>query len=93
MEFEENQQPQHNHSHAIKPDKAAESGQIQEHIQKALEHLSGKERSVFVLRHYQDLPLKEIAGVLQISIGSVKSLLFRAIKKMQAAVCSNTRVI
>jgi RNA polymerase sigma-70 factor (ECF subfamily) len=38
---------------------------------------------VFSLRHYQDLPLKEIAAVLEITEGTVKSTLFRSIRKLQ----------
>jgi RNA polymerase sigma-70 factor (ECF subfamily) len=65
------------------PDRKAEAGVMQEHIDRALETLSPQERSVFVLRHYHDLPLKEIAGTMKIAEGSVKSYLFRAIKRLQ----------
>ena len=34
---------------------------MQAHIHKALDKLSPRERTVFTLRHYQDLPLREIA--------------------------------
>ncbi len=56
---------------------------IQEHIERALTALSPQERSVFVLRHYHHLQLKEIAETLKIAEGSVKSYLFRAIKRLQ----------
>ena len=65
------------------PEKGAESGIIQEHIEHALKALSPQERSVFVLRHYHQLQLKEIAEALKIAEGSVKSYLFRAIKRLQ----------
>lgn len=65
------------------PEKVAEAGVIQGHIDRALESLSPQERSVFVLRHYHDLPLKEIASTMKIAEGSVKSYLFRAIKRLQ----------
>jgi RNA polymerase sigma-70 factor, ECF subfamily len=65
------------------PEKDLESVNIQKHIDEALKKLTPRERSVFVLRHYNDLILKEIGEVLNISEGTVKSLLFRAIKRMQ----------
>lgn len=65
------------------PERSANSRMIQHHIELALSKLAKKERSVFVLRHYQDLPLKEIAALLNIAEGTVKSLLFRAIRRLQ----------
>ena len=65
------------------PERSAEAGLIQKHINKALQRLTPRERSVFVLRHYNDLPLKEIAQILKISEGTVKSMLFRAIQRLQ----------
>lgn len=65
------------------PQRDLESKAIQKHIEEAMQKLTPRERSVFVLRHYNDLILKEIGEVLNISEGTVKSLLFRAIKRMQ----------
>ncbi len=61
------------------PEQQVAAGQIQEHIQQALRTLAPRQRSIFVLRHYHDLPLKEIAGILGVSLGTVKSQLFRAL--------------
>jgi RNA polymerase sigma-70 factor (ECF subfamily) len=38
---------------------------------------------VFVLRHYHDLPLREIADTMQIAEGTVKSHLFRALQRLR----------
>ena len=65
------------------PDRIAEGSLIQRRIEHALGRLSPRERAVFVLRHYHDLPLKQIAGSLRISEGAVKSFLFRAIQRLQ----------
>jgi RNA polymerase sigma-70 factor (ECF subfamily) len=65
------------------PESSVEAGMIQGHIESALTALSPQERSVFVLRHYHHLQLKEIAETLKIAEGSVKSYLFRAIKRLQ----------
>ena len=65
------------------PEKIAEAGLMQSHIDGALDRLTAKERSIFVLRHYSDLPLKEIAEIHDVQIGTVKSMLFRTIQKLQ----------
>lgn len=65
------------------PARAAESEILQDRIVRALDKVSPQEKAVFLLRHYDDLLLKDIADVLGLSIGSVKSYLFRAVKKLQ----------
>lgn len=58
-------------------------GEIAERVEAALAVLSPSQRTVFVLRHYEGLPLAEIAPVLGCTVGSVKVHLFRALKKLQ----------
>jgi len=65
------------------PERSAETRLIQEHIENALQKISAQERSAFVLRHYHDLMIKDIAEVMNVSVGTVKSYLFRGIKKLQ----------
>ena len=52
----------------------------------ALDHrlkmLDEKHRMVFLLRYQQEIPLKEIAAILDCPEGTVKSRLFNAIKKL-----------
>jgi RNA polymerase sigma-70 factor (ECF subfamily) len=67
----------------LTPDRITESRMIQVNIERALDSLSPQERSVFVLRHYHDLPLKQIADTLSVAEGTVKSHLFRAIHSLQ----------
>ena len=61
----------------------AESNSIREHVHKALDLLSPKERSAFALRHYNEYSVKEVAQALEVAEGTVKSLLFRAVKKLR----------
>lgn len=65
------------------PEEYAQNKQIQVHVDEALEGLTPRERAVFVMRHYQEMPGKQVAKLLSISEGTVKSLLYRAVKKMQ----------
>lgn len=52
-------------------------------IQKGIEQLSEKQKTVFILRHYHDHKLSEIAEIMNCSEGTVKNYLFRAIQKMK----------
>ena len=70
-------------SRSSDPVAAAEASQLQARIAKALDKVSPQEKAVFLLRHYDDLMLKDIASTLGLSIGSVKSYLFRAVHKLQ----------
>ncbi len=62
---------------------SAESQRLQQHIDQALECLSAFEQTVFTLRHMQNFKLREIAVVVDRSEGTVKNILFRAIRKMR----------
>lgn len=83
LEEDENMKPLYHAEREHDPQVKAESSLMQMHIEQALEKLSPRERSIFVLRHYSDLPLKEIARILRISEGTVKSMLFRALQRLQ----------
>ncbi|UCH64185.1 MAG: sigma-70 family RNA polymerase sigma factor [Fidelibacterota bacterium] len=76
-------EPYITHTADDNPETRTASHYMQDHINRALETLAPRQRSVFVLRHYHDLSLKEIARILGLSVGTVKSQLFRAIQRMQ----------
>ena len=59
------------------------SKEIQHRLELALKKLSDRQRVVFSLRHYEALPLEEIAQVLKLDVGTVKAHLFRALNKMR----------
>ncbi|MBC7361545.1 MAG: RNA polymerase sigma factor [Candidatus Aminicenantes bacterium] len=54
-----------------------------EMIHKAVARLPEKQKLVFILHHYDELKYEEIAERLQISVGTVKSLHFKAIQKLR----------
>jgi RNA polymerase sigma-70 factor (ECF subfamily) len=70
-------------SPSFDPVRTAEAGLLQDRISRALDKVSPQEKAVFLLRHYEDFMLKDIAKTLDLSVGSVKSYLFRAVKKLQ----------
>jgi len=65
------------------PARTAENRLLGATVERALQKVSSRERTVFLLRHYNDLMLDEIAETMQISVGSVKSYLFRCLRKLQ----------
>lgn len=55
----------------------------QDLVQKGLQSLSLEHRAVLVLHDLEDLPQKEIAAILDIPVGTVKSRLFNARKSIR----------
>ncbi|HEX7047876.1 MAG TPA: RNA polymerase sigma factor [Gammaproteobacteria bacterium] len=67
------------------PERVTESSGIAHRAAAVLAELSALERSAFVLRHYQEMPIAEICAVLGMKPSAVKQAIFRAVKKMRAA--------
>jgi RNA polymerase sigma-70 factor, ECF subfamily len=65
------------------PEKQAEAGLIRENIEKALHKLTGKERTIFIMRNYSEMLFKEIAEIMEIKPATVRSLNFKALEKLR----------
>lgn len=65
-------------AHSPSPLEIITAKELQEKISKALDSLSLKLRTIFILREIEDLSYKEIASILGCSEGTVKSRLYRA---------------
>jgi RNA polymerase sigma-70 factor (ECF subfamily) len=52
-------------------------------ISRCLEKLGERQRLIFVMRHFNGLEYKEIAQILGISVGTVKSLHFKAVRNLK----------
>ena len=57
--------------------------EIQRRLEASLAKLSGRQRAVFSLRHYDGLAIEEIAEVLKLDAGTIKAHLFRAVSKLR----------
>ncbi len=55
-------------------------------IERAIARLPDKQRAVFVLRYYEELPYDDIAAILQTSVGGLKANYFHAVRKIEASV-------
>lgn len=65
------------------PDARALSGELGDHIAAAVQRLPEKLRDVWVLGAGQGLPYKEVATILDIPVGTVKSRMFQAVRALR----------
>ncbi len=65
------------------PERQLLSSQLRTAITRAEKQLSPQQKTIFRLRHYENLPLEEIAGHLGLNAGTVRAHLFRAIHKVR----------
>ncbi|MDQ2871408.1 MAG: sigma-70 family RNA polymerase sigma factor [Acidobacteriota bacterium] len=65
------------------PERRAISREIRERLRQAMESLSPRQKSVFVLKHFEELSIPEIADLTGLDSGTVKSHLFRAAHKIR----------
>jgi RNA polymerase sigma-70 factor (ECF subfamily) len=50
---------------------------------RCLEKLSEKQRMIFVMKHYNHLQYREIAEIMNVALGTVKSLHFKAVRNLR----------
>ncbi|MGN6185873.1 MAG: RNA polymerase sigma factor, partial [Thermoanaerobaculia bacterium] len=70
-------------SHHATPDRVVLGTEMQHAIAKAMRELSGNERTAFVLRHFEGMPLEEIGQILGTRLNATKNTVFRAVKKLR----------
>ena len=65
------------------PDELLENKDVIECVRRVVESLPEEQRMCVILRYYDEMSLQEIADTLEVSLGTVKSRLSRASKKMR----------
>ena len=65
------------------PEEVMEKEELKKVLQQALELLPEKEKKVILLYYYEDLTLKEISNVLEVSESRISQLHTRALQKMK----------
>jgi RNA polymerase sigma-70 factor (ECF subfamily) len=60
------------------------SSDIKEILSRCLKKLSERQRMIFLMKHYNQLQYNEIAQILNIASGTVKSLHFKAVQNLRA---------
>lgn len=68
----------------LDPADAVEQKEIQEQVQQALDRLDRDDAKLILLRDLQDIPYEEVAAMLDIPVGTVKSRLHRARQALKA---------
>jgi RNA polymerase sigma-70 factor (ECF subfamily) len=61
-------------------------------LDRAFLRLTPQHRAVFVLHHHAGLPLAEIADIVGVPVGTVKSRLHHAIRSLRAAIVADGQV-
>ena len=77
------QVPEPSSGYEMSPDNQIQNEEQSRAINEAMEALPTKQRTAFVLSKYDDLSYKEIAVIMETSVSSVESLIFRAKGNLQ----------
>jgi RNA polymerase sigma-70 factor (ECF subfamily) len=65
-----------------------EAGELRDRLHRAIDALESRYRMLIVLRYTQDLSYEEIAALLNLPLGTVKTGLYRAKQKLRAVLDS-----
>jgi RNA polymerase sigma-70 factor (ECF subfamily) len=66
-------------------DRLVLSKEVRRRLDVAMARLSALERSAFVLRHFEDMSIREIGTVLGLDASAAKHSVFRAVRKLREA--------
>jgi RNA polymerase sigma-70 factor (ECF subfamily) len=70
-------------SNSIKADKHFDANKLEWKLQLAIQQLPEKQRAVFNLRYYDEMPYYEMSKVLETSEGALKASYHHAVKKIE----------
>lgn len=76
-----------------RPDKIIEKQELKELLVKTLETLTEKEKRVIILYYYEELTLKEISKVLEVSESRISQLHTKALQKMKLKLGNNIELL
>lgn len=88
--FQYLKKPQHLSYEAVCEAGGAEAETVEDRyadmdLQRALDALPEKDKAVVVMKYYEDMKLEEIADVLEENVNTVKSRLYRSLRKLREA--------
>lgn len=73
----------------IGPSESLEKKELRERVQRALNELEPEDATVILLRDLQDIPYEDVARMLEIPVGTVKSRLHRARQALKARLAAS----
>ncbi|MGN0402461.1 MAG: RNA polymerase sigma factor [Acetatifactor sp.] len=80
---------------AIQEESGVEAGYYEDEykdidLQRALDVLSDKDKAIIILKYFEDRTLEEIADILEENVNTVKSRLYRSMKKLREKLSDET---
>ncbi len=60
-----------------------ETGELADHLRKAISELPEKQRAVFILKHFRGLQHQQIAEMLDRDVGTIKANYFHAVRALR----------
>lgn len=70
-------------SNKLEADKHFDASKLEWKLQKAIQELPEKQRVVFSLRYYEEMPYEQMSKVLETSEGALKASYHHAVKKIE----------
>lgn len=67
----------------MSPQEYAQQAEEYRRLKQAMDGLTQRQRSIFVLRHFQNLKMQEIAEIMEVPLGTVKATLYQAFLKLK----------
>ncbi len=72
------------------PEEVVERNELKQLLKETMETLTEKERKVILLYYYEELTLKEISRILEVSESRISQLHTKALQKMKTKLGDNT---
>lgn len=73
-------------ANTLKAEKGFDANKLEWKLQQAILSLPEKQRTVFNLRYYDEMPYEEMSQVLDTSVGALKASYHHAVKKIEAII-------
>lgn len=70
-------------SNTLKADQDFDSKKLEWKLQLAIQQLPEKQKAVFSLRYFDEMPYEEMSNVLETSVGALKASYHHAVKKIE----------
>lgn len=70
-------------SNKLHAEKGFDANKLEWRLQQAIQSLPEKQRAVFLLRYYDEMPYEEMSKVLETSTGALKASYHHAVKKVE----------
>ena len=83
------EETEHHLQNLVADNVSAEAEEIQVLLQKAIQSLPEKQKLVFTMRYYDDLPYEEISKILDMSVGTLKTNYHYAKQKVEVYIKAN----